>query len=116
MNQTLADLRNGSNRTDAMKDFLDLYARVGRAMQTQHLGQLLAYYTTDVGELGQMARLGQYTDMVHRLRRRAALESARRQLAYRTNSWSQGHAVRRDNRILKGGNFAGFAPRASALP
>jgi len=79
MNQTLADLRNGSNRTDAMKDFLDLYARVGRAMQTQHLGQLLAYYTTDVGELGQMARLGQYTDMVHRLRRRAALESARRQ-------------------------------------
>lgn len=116
MNQAIADLRNCLNRTDAMKDFLDLYARVGRAMQTQHGGQPLGYSTTDVGKLGHVAHLGQCTDMVHHLRRRAALESAPRQLAYRTKSLSQGHVVRQVSSFLKEVDFAGVAPRGTTLP
>jgi hypothetical protein len=99
-----------------MKDFSDLYARMGRAMQTQHRGRPLGYYTADVGELGQGDPRGQRTDMVRRLRRRAALESARRQLACRTKSLFQGQVARQVNRLLKVDDFAGFAPRGRTLP
>jgi hypothetical protein len=116
MNHMIVDLRTYSIRTGAMKEFLELYAREGRAVQTEHLGAPLGYYTTEVGELGQLVHLWQYTDMADRERRRAALDSDPRWLAYRAKSSSAGHIVRQVNTILKEVEFAAFAPGKPTAP
>ena len=105
----IVDLRTYSIKIGALRAFLELYAREGLAVQTQHLGAPLGYYTTEVGELAQVVHLWQYADMADRERRRAALESDPRWLAYRTKSSSQGHVVRQVNSILKEVDFSAFA-------
>jgi len=113
MNRMIVDLRTYTIQTGALRDFLALYAREGLALQTQHLGAPLGYYTTEVGELGQVVHLWQYTDMADRERRRAALEADPRWLTYRNKSASQGHVLRQVNSILKEVDFAVFAAPAS---
>jgi len=112
----IVDLRTYSIQIGSMRGFLELYAREGLAVQTQHLGAPLGYYTTEVGELGQVVHLWQYTDMADRERRRAALEADPRWLAYRSKSSSRGHVVRQVNTILKEVDFAAFAQGTPATP
>jgi hypothetical protein len=112
----IVEMRTYSIQIGAMRDFLELYAREGLAVQTQHLGPPLGYYTGEVGELSQVVHLWQYTDMADRERRRAALESDPRWLAYRTRSSSQGHVVRQVNTILKEVDLAAFAARPASAP
>ena len=106
----IVEMRTYSIQIGAMRDFLELYAREGLAVQAQHLGQPLGYYTSEVGELSQVVHLWRYTDMADRERRRAALEADARWLAYRTKSSSQGHVVRQVSTILKEVDFAALAP------
>jgi NIPSNAP len=110
MNTMIVEMRTYSIQIGAMRDFLELYAREGLAVQTQHLGSPLGYYTSEVGELSRVVHLWRYIDMADRERRRAALESDSRWLAYRNKSSSQGHVVRQMNTILKEVDFAALAP------
>jgi hypothetical protein len=112
----IVEMRTYSIRIGAMRDFLGLYAREGLAVQTQHLGSPLGYYTSEVGELSQVVHLWRYTDLADRERRRAALEADARWLTYRTKSSSQGHVVRQVNTILNEVDFAAFAPRPGSAP
>ncbi len=110
----IVDLRTYTIRTGALREFLALYAREGLAVQTQHLGAPLGYYTTEVGDLGQVVHLWRYVDMADRDRRRAALEADPRWHAYRTKSSSQDHVLKQVNTILKEVDFAAFgAPGGS---
>ena len=106
------DLRTYTIRIGAMHDFLELYAREGLEPQTQHLGPPVGYCTTEVGELSQVVHFWQYADMADRERRRAALESDPRWLAYRAKSSSQGHVVRQENTLLKAVDFRAFQSMA----
>ena len=45
----LIDLRTYTLKIGAVRDFLELYAAEGLAVQTAHLGPPLGYYTTEVG-------------------------------------------------------------------
>jgi hypothetical protein len=112
----IVDMRTYSIPTGAMRDFLALYAREGLPVQTEHLGAPIGYYTTEVGDLGQVVHLWRYTDMADRERRRAALEADPRWLAYRTKSSSLGHVLRQLNTILKEVDFAAFAQAAAKAP
>jgi hypothetical protein len=112
----IVEMRTYSIQIGAMRDFLELYAREGLAVQAQHLGSPLGYYTTEVGELSQVVHLWRYTDMADRERRRAALESDPRWLSYRTKSSSQDHLVRQVNTILKEVDLIGLARRLTNTP
>ena len=102
----LIDLRTYTLKVGSVRDFLALYAAQGLAVQTEHLGPPLGYYTTEAGELNQVVHLWQYLDMADRERRRAALESDPRWLAYRTKSSLCGHVLRQQNSLLKTVDFA----------
>ena len=106
----IVDLRTYTIRIGALREFLALYAAEGLAVQTQHLGAPLGYYTTEVGELGQVIHLWGYADMADRERRRAALEADPRWLAYRSKAAALGQVVSQANSILKAVEFAAFAP------
>ena len=80
----LIDLRTYTLKIGSVRDFLELYAAEGLAVQTAHLGPPLGYFTTEVGELSQVVHLWQYLDMADRERRRTALEADPRWLAYRS--------------------------------
>ena len=113
----LIDLRTYTLRIGSVRDFLALYAAEGLAVQSEHLGPPLGYYTTEVGELSQVVHLWQYQNAADRERRRAALESDPRWLAYRSKSSMCGHLVRQQNSLLKTVDFAalGLAGASSQL-
>jgi len=54
-------------------EYVTVYEACGRAVQERLLGQLLGYYTRDIGELNQLVYLWAFDSMDERTRRRAAL-------------------------------------------
>src|SRR5690606_3588350 len=92
-----------------MRDFLALYAAEGRAAQIEHLGEPVGYYTSEVGDLNQVVHLWAYADMADRERRRAALESDPRWLAYRRKAAAAGHVLQQRNALLKQVDFTAFS-------
>lgn len=110
----IVDLRTYTIRIGAVREFLALYAREGLAVQTQHLGAPMGYYTTEVGDLAQVVHIWRYTDMADRERRRAAMEADPRWIAYRTRAAAQGQVTQQVNTILKEVDFAAFAAPPAA--
>ena len=53
--------------------YLELYEAEGFAVQARILGQLVGYYSAEVGELNQIVHMWGYADMNERTRRRAEL-------------------------------------------
>lgn len=53
--------------------YLDLYEREGLAVQSSHLGNLVGYFTSDIGRLSQITHMWGYADMVDRAERRSRL-------------------------------------------
>ena len=58
-----------------IKGFLEMYEKRGHAVHRKHLGRLLGYYTTEIGELGEIVQLWAFNDYADRSCRRAALWS-----------------------------------------
>ena len=54
-------------------DYLEVFRRDGLELQREHLGGLLGYFTTEVGELNAIVSLWEYASFEDRMRRRAAL-------------------------------------------
>ncbi|MDX3895741.1 NIPSNAP family protein [Pusillimonas sp.] len=106
----IVDHRTYTIKTGLMRDFLSLYAAEGRAVQTEHLGAPLGYYTTEVGELNQVVHLWAYSDLADRERRRAALEADPRWLAYRRKAAADGQVLSQHNAILQQVDFTAFTP------
>lgn len=55
--------------------YLDLYVAEGMAIQTGHLGNLIGWFTQDIGTVNDVVHLWQYDGLADRDRRRAALEA-----------------------------------------
>ncbi|MGE4336941.1 MAG: NIPSNAP family protein [Pigmentiphaga sp.] len=106
----IVDQRTYTVQIGAVRGFLELYAAEGRAVQIEHLGPPVGYYSTEVGDVNQIVHLWQYADLADRDRRRAALESDPRWLAYRRKAGAAGHVVKQFNTILKVVDFDAFTP------
>lgn len=109
----IIDQRTYTLQIGMLRDYLALYAAEGLAVQTEHLGAPLGYYTTEVGDLNQVVHLWQYTDMADRERRRAALEADPRWLAYRRKASAAGQVLQQRNTILTSVDFAAFSSPAA---
>ena len=105
----IIDLRTYTIRVGALGEFLARYARDGLPVQSEHLGEPLAYCTSETGELSQVVHLWRYADLADRERRRAALEADPRWLDYRNGSAAL--VVRQENRLLRGVDLAALAAR-----
>ena len=102
----IVDQRTYTIQIGLLHDFLALYAAEGLAVQTEHLGAPLGYYTTEIGNVNQVVHLWGYTDMADREKRRAALEADPRWLAYRRKAGAAGQVLTQHNTILKSVDFA----------
>lgn len=61
-------LKNGS-----VPEYLRAVEREGIAIQKRHLGQLVGYFTTEIGPLNEIIHIWGFADLEERARRRAAL-------------------------------------------
>lgn len=104
----IVDLRTYTVKIGRLKDFLTLYMREGLPLQHEHLGEPMGYYTTEVGDLAEVVHLWQYTDMADRERRRNAMETDPRWIAYRGRSTELGVLIGQRNLLLKKVDFGAF--------
>jgi NIPSNAP len=85
-------------------DYLSAYARDGLEVQREHLGNLIGYFTTEIGTLNQIVHMWGYESMAERQQRRTALYSDPRWQEYLPTvlPW----LVRQESRILLPTSFS----------
>jgi hypothetical protein len=67
------ELRTYRLRVGATPAYLALVQETGIALQKKHLGELVAYFTSDIGPLNQIVHLWRFTSLDDRDQRRKAL-------------------------------------------
>jgi len=69
----LVDHRYYRVKPGTMNMHLDMYGKHGFVPQTRHLGEPLAYLTTESGEVNTIVHMWVYEDAADRVRKRAAM-------------------------------------------
>ena len=69
----IVDHRTYELQPGRLRDFLALYEKEGLPVQMKHLGNLVGYYTTEVGNVNEIVHMWGYSDLADRTKRRAAM-------------------------------------------
>ncbi len=88
-------------------EFLKLYEELGLALQQKHLGGLMGFYVSEVGELNQIVHLWRYASLAERETRRAQLEADPSWAVYKQAFARLGAIQHQESQILKP---VGFSP------
>ena len=78
----IVDHRTYELQPGRLRDFLALYEREGLPVQLKHLGNLVGYYTTEVGNVNEIVHMWGYDSMDDRWERRKALQASPEWQAY----------------------------------
>ncbi|MBL4907897.1 MAG: NIPSNAP family protein [Sneathiella sp.] len=78
----IVDERIYTLKIGKIKVYLELYERMGLAVQTKILGHMVGYFHTEVGPLNQIVHLWAYDSFEERSRRRAILAADPEWMAY----------------------------------
>ena len=109
----ILDVRTYETRPGMLKAHLALYAEFGFTPQRKHLGEPLAYLTTETGNANEYVHIWVYTDAADREARRAALYADLDWLAYLDKSAKLGALVSQTNTLMRPVDFADHAALAA---
>jgi len=104
----LLDVRTYVCRPGTIRQHLSLYERIGKPVQTRHLGQPVAYLTTDTGDPNAYLHIWMYEDAADRARRRAAMIADPEWQHYLAESAKLGALESQRNQLMVPANF--FSP------
>lgn len=96
----LLDLRTYRCRPGLINKHLALYDQMGKEPQTRHLGQPLAFMTTESGNVNEYVHIWCYENAADRERRRAALWTDPQWLAYVAESAKLAALESQENRLM----------------
>ena len=96
----LLDVRTYTCRPQTIKKHIALYEKMGKTPQTRHLGQPLAYMTTETGNVNQYLHIWVYVDAADREKRRAAMWADPEWVAYIEESAKLGALEAQENRLM----------------
>jgi hypothetical protein len=96
----LLDVRTYTCRPQTIKKHIALYEKMGMKPQTRHLGQPLAYMTTETGNVNQYMHIWAYENAADREKRRAAMWADPEWVAYIEESAKLGALERQENRLM----------------
>ncbi len=96
----LIDVRTYTCRPGTIKAHLALYEKMGKPPQTKHLGQPLAYMSTETGDPNQYIHIWVYENAGDREAKRAAMWADPDWLAYTQESAKLGALVAQENRLM----------------
>ncbi len=72
------EMRSYRLKVGALSAYLNLVAQEGLEIQKQHLGELVGYFTTDIGPLNQIVHIWRFQSLDDRyLRRKELLSDAK---------------------------------------
>jgi hypothetical protein len=72
----IVDHRTDELQPGRSREFLALYEKEGLPAQKKHLGNLVGFFTTEVGNVNEIVHIWAYEDLADRTRRRAAAMAA----------------------------------------
>ncbi|MDX9860576.1 MAG: NIPSNAP family protein [Rhodospirillales bacterium] len=101
----LLDVRTYTCRPGTLKSHLALYAKLGKGPQTRHLGQPLAFLTTETGDPNQYIHIWLYENATDRETRRAAMAADPEWQAYLAESRTLGALIKQRNRLMQPVDF-----------
>lgn len=101
----LLDVRTYTCRPQTIKKHIALYEKMGMAPQVRHLGQPLAYMTTETGNPNQYIHIWVYEDAADREKRRTAMWKDPEWLAYIEESAKLGALEAQENRLMNPVSF-----------
>jgi hypothetical protein len=101
----LIDMRIYRCKPGRLKAHLALYEKSGKAPQTRHLGEPLAYLTTETGNPNEYVHMWMYQDAADRERRRAAMQADPDWQAYLAASAELGALEHQENKLMKPVDF-----------
>ncbi len=96
----LLDVRTYTCRPQTIKRHLALYEKMGKTPQTRHLGQPLAFMTTETGNVNQYIHIWVYENAADREKRRASMWADPEWLAYVEESAKLGALEAQENRLM----------------
>ena len=96
----LLDVRTYRCRVGGLNRHLALYDQLGKVPQTRHLGQPLAFMTTETGNVNEYVHIWVYENAADREKRRAALWADPEWLAYVAESGKLGMLESQENRLM----------------
>ena len=67
----IIDHRTYELQPGRLRDFLALYEKEGLPVQLKHLGNLVGYFSTEVGNVNEIVHIWGYEDLADRTGRRA---------------------------------------------
>jgi len=97
----IVDERTYTIAPGLLADYLDNHMKVALPIMRRHLGEPLAYFTTETGDLNQFVHLWRYEDFADRERRRASLYADDQWTAYRRDVGERGWVLHQHSRILR---------------
>ncbi len=101
----LLDVRTYTCRPGMIRKHLALYEKLGKTPQTRHLGQPLAYLTTETGDPNQYLHIWVYESAGDREAKRAAMWADPEWIAYTEESAKLGALVRQRNILMRPVDF-----------
>jgi hypothetical protein len=69
----IVDHRTYELQPGRLRDFLALYEKEGLPVQKKHLGNLIGFFSTEVGNVNEIVHIWGYEDLADRTKRRAAM-------------------------------------------
>ena len=102
----LLDVRTYTCRPGTIRKHLELYEKMGFGPQSRHLGQPLAYLTTETGNVNQYVHIWVYENAADREKKRAAMAADPDWVAYTQESVKLGASIEQDNKLMVPTSFA----------
>ncbi len=90
-----------------MADWLALYQSHALAVQREHLGNLVGFFTSEFGEVNQVVHLWAYASLDERMARRAAMAADLRWAEFSRRNRELGAVLQLHSRLLRP---TGFSP------
>lgn len=101
------ELRTYTIKPTKLADWLALYQSNALAVQTEHLGQLVGFFTTEFGEANQVVHIWAYESLDDRMARRASMAADPRWTEFSCRNKELDAVVRLDSRMMRP---TGFSP------
>jgi hypothetical protein len=101
----LLDVRTYRCKPGTIKAHLELYEKLGKAPQSRHLGQPLAYLTTETGNPNEYIHIWMYESAADREQKRAGMQADPDWQAYLQASAQLGALEYQDNRLMRPVDF-----------
>jgi hypothetical protein len=89
-----------------LADWLALYKREALAVQQDHLGQLIGFFTTEFGTVNQVVHIWAYSSLDDRAERRGKMASDPRWLEFSRLNKELGAILNLESRMMKPTDFS----------